>query len=129
MNIKKLVKPNVLSLRAYQAEEIPCKVKLDANESPYGFRVLQSVKTNKYPDPEAKALRNLVARGLRVKSENILHGNGSDELIYNLIVAFGGPVMFPVRLFQCTELFHRRLVRIKQKYPLMTNLTLISRAH
>ena len=62
MDIKKLVKPNVLKLKAYQAEEIHCKVKLDANESPYGFRVLHNVQTNKYPDPEAKELRKLFAR-------------------------------------------------------------------
>ena len=37
MNVKKFVKPNIYSLTAYQAKEIPCRVKLDANESPYGF--------------------------------------------------------------------------------------------
>jgi histidinol-phosphate aminotransferase len=99
MDIKKLVKPNVRSLKAYKAEEIPCKVKLDANESPYGFRVLQSVHTNKYPDPEARELRKLFARGLKVRAENVLHGNGSDELIYNLIATFGGPVLYPVPTF------------------------------
>ena len=99
MDIKKLVKPNVLKLKAYQAEEIPCKVKLDANESPYGFRVLNNIHTNKYPDPEAKELRKLFARGLKVKAENVLHGNGSDELIYNLIATFGGPVLYPTPTF------------------------------
>ena len=99
MDIKKLVKPNVLKLKAYQAEEIPCKVKLDANESPYGFRVLNNIHTNKYPDPEAKELRKLFARGLKVKVENVLHGNGSDELIYNLIATFGGPVLYPTPTF------------------------------
>ena len=78
MNIKKLVKSNIQSLHAYQAEEIPCRVKLDANESPYGKKVLKSVMTNKYPDPEAKDLRKLVAKDLKVKWENLLHGNGSD---------------------------------------------------
>ena len=98
MDIKKLVKPNVLKLKAYQAGEIPCKVKLDANESPYGFRV-NNVPTNKYPDPEAKELRKLFARGLKVRAENVLHGNGSDELIYNLIMTFGGPVLYPTPTF------------------------------
>jgi histidinol-phosphate aminotransferase len=37
MNIKRIVKKNVSLLRAYNAKEIPCRVKLDANESPYGF--------------------------------------------------------------------------------------------
>ena len=99
MDIKKLVKPNVLKLKAYHAEEIHCKVKLDANESPYGFRVLNNVQTNKYPDPEAKELKKLFARGLKIRAENVLHGNGSDELIYNLIVTFGGPVLYPAPTF------------------------------
>ncbi|MEN8264308.1 MAG: histidinol-phosphate transaminase [Nitrospirota bacterium] len=99
MNIRKLVKPNIRSLKAYHAEEIPCRVKLDANESPYGSRVLKSVMTNRYPDPEASALRKIVAKEYKVRPENLLHGNGSDELIYNLIAAFGGPVLFPVPTF------------------------------
>ena len=99
MDINKLVKSHVRKLRAYEASEIPCRVKLDANESPYGFRALKSLKTNRYPDPEANALRTVLARQLRVKSENILHGNGSDELIYYLITTFGGPVLSPVPTF------------------------------
>lgn len=95
MDIGKLVKPNIRRLKAYQAEEIPCGVKLDANESPYGFKVLKTVSTNKYPDPEAKALRKLIARGIKVSADNILHGNGSDELIYYIITTFGGPVLYP----------------------------------
>ena len=99
MNIKKLVKPNIRKLKAYHAAEVPCKIKLDANESPYGLKVLGSVMTNRYPDPEAKELRSLAAKDLGVNPENILHGNGSDELIYCLIAAFGGPVLFPVPTF------------------------------
>jgi histidinol-phosphate aminotransferase len=99
MDIKKLVKPNIRSLRAYQAEEIPCSLKLDANESPYGVKALKGVMTNRYPDPEAKALRKLIAKQYKVKAENILHGNGSDELIYYLINTFGGPVLFPTPTF------------------------------
>lgn len=99
INIASLVKSNVRSLRAYEAVEIPCKVKLDANESPYGFKALKSIKANRYPDPEAKTLRKVIAGEFKVKSENILHGNGSDELIYYLITTFGGPVLYPVPTF------------------------------
>lgn len=99
MDIKNLVKPNIRLLRAYHAEEIPCRVKLDANESPYGVKALKTVKANRYPDPEAKALRNILARQSKVKPENILHGNGSDELIQCLITTFGGPALFPTPTF------------------------------
>jgi histidinol-phosphate aminotransferase len=109
MNIKRLVKPNVLSLHAYETSEVPCRVKLDANESPYGFRAIRSVKTNRYPDPEARELRSIVARQFRVRSEMILHGNGSDELISCLITTFGGPVLFPVPTFSMYGIISRAL--------------------
>lgn len=103
MNIRKLVKKDVAALQAYRAMEIPCRVKLDANESPYGFdgalKAAASLNTNRYPDPEAKALKKLLAREFRVRPENILQGNGSDELIYYLIATFGGPVLYPVPTF------------------------------
>ncbi len=118
MNIRKLVKPNIRSLKAYHAEEIPCMVKLDANESPYGSRVLKSVMTNRYPDPEASALRKIVAKEYKVRPENLLHGNGSDELIYNLIAAFGGPVLFPVPTFSMYGIIAQILGEKKTGVPL-----------
>ena len=103
MQIEKLVRKNVRRLKPYQAKEISCRVKLDANESPYGFsdalKAVRRIETNRYPDPEAKALRAVLARMWRIRAENILHGNGSDELIYYLISTFGGPVIYPTPTF------------------------------
>jgi len=127
MDIRKFVRPNIRSLRAYNAEDIPCKVKLDANESPYsGLRVqgswsrvndiLQTL--NRYPDPQAKALKRVVAKDLRVKPGNILHGNGSDELIYYLITTFGGPVLYPVPTFSMYGIISQALGEKKIGIPL-----------
>ena len=111
MDIARLVRPNINSLSAYQAKEILCRVKLDANESPYGLSrevlaILGSGKgwdlfsrVNRYPDPEAGSLKKVIAGNLKVRPENLLQGNGSDELIYYLITTFGGPVMFPTPTF------------------------------
>lgn len=97
------LKRNIKKLRAYEAKEIPCRVKLDANESPFGFgnalRFVYSIKTNRYPDPAARELRTLLAKHWKTSMGNILHGNGSDELIFSLIAVFGGPVLFPVPTF------------------------------
>jgi histidinol-phosphate aminotransferase len=72
---------------------------IQTDESPYGFndtlKIAKKIHSNRYPDPEAKALKRLVAKGLGVKQENIIQGNGSDELIYYLIITFGGPVLYP----------------------------------
>jgi len=94
-------------LSAYQAKEIPCTAKLDANESPFGFaitqKIIQSIQINRYPDPEAKSLKKAIAKDLKIRPENILQGNGSDELIYYLITTFGGPVLFPAPIYQTRE--------------------------
>lgn len=100
LDIKKLVKPSVRKLRAYEAKEIPCRVKLDANESPFGFKLkAPNVETNRYPDPEALKLRRTLARDMKTGVDNVLVGNGSDELIYYLVTTFGGPVLFPTPTF------------------------------
>lgn len=115
IDIRKLVRPNIRNLRAYSAKEIPCKVKLDANESPYALdsekviKAAGTLKTNRYPDPEAKELREVVARRFGVRPENILQGNGSDELISYLITTFGGPVLFPVPTFSMYGIISRAL--------------------
>jgi histidinol-phosphate aminotransferase len=103
-DIKNLVRPVIRHLHPYDAKKIPCKVKLDANESPFEFKgdlfhVLKFLKTNRYPDPEAKELKVVIGRRYGVSSENILAGNGSDELIYYLITTFGGPVLHPIPTF------------------------------
>lgn len=122
MDIKKLVKKEVSSLKAYNAKEVPCRIKLDANESPYGFadsvKLIAGIRTNRYPDPEAKALRQLIAKDLGVKPENILFGNGSDELICYLITTFGGPVSYPVPTFTMYGIIGQALGEKKIEIPL-----------
>lgn len=103
IDFSKLAKPNIRSLKPYEAKEIPCKVKLDANESPYTIDIAPNKKIlqrlNRYPDPEAKELKKAISKNLKIKPDNILMGNGSDELIYYLITTFGGPVLYPVPTF------------------------------
>ncbi|MDI6889479.1 MAG: histidinol-phosphate transaminase [Thermodesulfovibrionales bacterium] len=130
MDIKKFVRPNICSLQAYEAKEITCKVKLDANEAPYGLssRVLASLMSpkslrlfgglNRYPDPEAKSLKKLISRYFGVRPENILHGNGSDELIYYLITTFGGPVIYPVPTFSMYGIIAQAIGEKKIEIPL-----------
>jgi histidinol-phosphate aminotransferase len=106
IDFTKLARPNILSLKPYEAKEIPCKVKLDANESPYSLppeKIFLAKNffsaLNRYPDPEAKQLKKAVSKALKVNTENMLFGNGSDELIYYLITAFGGTILYPTPIF------------------------------
>lgn len=122
MDIRKLVKKQVSALKAYDAKEVPCRTKLDANESPYGFadavESIAGIRTNRYPDPEAGALRRLIAKDLGVNPGNILFGNGSDELIYYLIATFGGPVSYPVPTFSMYGIIGQALGEKKIEVPL-----------
>ncbi|MGW8273304.1 MAG: histidinol-phosphate transaminase, partial [Thermodesulfovibrionales bacterium] len=121
--MQRLVKSNVRSLAPYKVTDVQCRIKLDANESPYGFsralNALGALKTNRYPDPEARELRRILGRVWGVGEDSILQGNGSDELIFYLVATFGGPVLFPVPTFSMyaiiATVFGERTVEVPLK--------------
>jgi histidinol-phosphate aminotransferase len=90
--LKKLIRPLVRELHAYVPGEQPKikgLIKLNTNENPYppSSRVLRAIKNavdgrlRLYPNPMAERLREKLARLHRCKPENIIVGNGSDELL------------------------------------------------
>ena len=86
------LKPSVEKLQAYFVNDIPYKVKLDANEgSNYllkdGFKI-DNFQPNLYPDSDSKVLREKMSRYYGCKTENIMAGNGSSELINIVINAY-----------------------------------------
>ncbi len=86
------LKPSVEKLQAYFVNDIPYKVKLDANEgSNYllkdGFKI-DGFKPNLYPDSDSKLLREKMAQYYGCVSENIMVGNGSSEIINTVINAY-----------------------------------------
>ena len=111
INIQKMVKKNIRELEAYKPEEILCPIRMEANENPFTInsslkeRVLESISKiplNRYPDSLATDLRELISTKSVIKPENIIVGNGSDELIQMLITAFcekEDKVLFPVPTF------------------------------
>jgi histidinol-phosphate aminotransferase len=61
-------------------------IKLDANENPYGpppatLLALQNVAISRYPDPDGILLKERIADYTGTRPEQIVLGNGSDELI------------------------------------------------
>jgi len=130
--ISSLVRPNIRALKSYGAKEIRCRVKLDANESPFSplpFSKLEPGKKlllafNRYPDPEGKALKGVISKNLKVPAQNILLGNGSDEIIYYLITTIGGPVLFPVPTFVMYDIIARGLGEKAIPVPLDENFDL-----
>lgn len=98
----KLVRPLVEQLHGYVPGEQPKikgLIKLNTNENPYppSPKVLRAVKAavdgrlRLYPDPTAQVLRGKLARLHRCAPENIIIGNGSDELLGLATRAFVEP--------------------------------------
>ena len=99
---KNLIRPLVRELHAYVPGEQPKikgLVKLNTNENPYppSPRVLAAVQAavdgrlRLYPDPTAQALREKLAKLHRCKPENIMVGNGSDEVLALAVRGFVEP--------------------------------------
>ncbi|WP_051178626.1 histidinol-phosphate transaminase [Thermodesulfovibrio thiophilus] len=103
-NANLIVRDFIKKLKPYEIKEIPYKIKLDANESPFPVKLSDittdvDIDLNRYPDPEAIQLKKALSKKLKISYKDIIVGNGSDELIYYLILTFGGPVIYPVPTF------------------------------
>ncbi len=96
------VRPDVQALSAYAVPEVGDALKLDAMENPYAWpddstraawlETLASVSANRYPDPRAGALAaRLRAHTGLPDGQQLLLGNGSDELIQLITLALARP--------------------------------------
>ncbi|MFT6716472.1 MAG: histidinol-phosphate aminotransferase [Saprospiraceae bacterium] len=88
-DINKIARPSILSLKPYSSarDEFTgqAKVYLDANENPY------DTKYNRYPDPFQLGVKTLLSNIKSIPVEQIILGNGSDEIIDLIIRSFCEP--------------------------------------
>jgi len=93
-------RPNVAAIKPYHLPEVKAGIILSANESPYNLpqRVIDEIKEefdriayNRYPDPLSLELRRLIGEHYGLGAKNVFVGNGGDEVIQNLFIAYGGP--------------------------------------
>ncbi len=94
---KKFYRDTLKELKPYDPHEMPYKVKLNANENPYGLpeeiieEILwkaKNIKYSRYPNANSVKLSEAVSAFWGLTRDNIVIGNGSDELIDYLIKAF-----------------------------------------
>ena len=99
-----LVRPHIRFLTPYAPGEQPKEtslIKLNTNENPYGPspKVLDAVRNavgeqlRLYPSPTADSLRHKLASLHDISVDQIIVGNGSDELLALAIRAFVEPVV------------------------------------
>ncbi|MGR9054061.1 MAG: histidinol-phosphate transaminase [Gammaproteobacteria bacterium] len=97
----------ILSMKAYHVADAAGLIKLDAMENPYHWPEpviqnwldrLKDSELNRYPDPEARALKFALRRVYGIsEAAEILLGNGSDEIILLLQMALtpGAKILAP----------------------------------
>ncbi|UII75917.1 histidinol-phosphate transaminase [Flagellimonas sp. HMM57] len=90
-NIQGLVRETVKDLKPYSSARDEYvsdgseMIFLDANENPFENGL------NRYPDPQQRSLKTLLAEEKQVSEKNILLGNGSDEVLDLIFRAFCEP--------------------------------------
>ena len=91
-DINNLVRENVRKMKPYSSArdefedfDTADMIFLDANENPFENGV------NRYPDPQQMNVKGILAKQKNVKSNQILLGNGSDEVLDLLFRAFCEP--------------------------------------
>ena len=91
MILENLIRENVKKLSPYSSARDEFEqftkpmIYLDANENPFSNGV------NRYPDPQQKELKAIIADKNNVSKDNILLGNGSDEVLDLIFRAFCEP--------------------------------------
>ena len=92
MNVLDLVRDNIKNIKPYSSARDEYKdatsesmIFLDANENPFENGV------NRYPDPQQNDVKDLLVNIKKIPKENILLGNGSDEVLDLIFRAFCEP--------------------------------------
>nr|BAL52408.1 histidinol-phosphate aminotransferase [uncultured Gammaproteobacteria bacterium]BAL56670.1 histidinol-phosphate aminotransferase [uncultured Gammaproteobacteria bacterium] len=93
-------RPEILKATAYSVAAAEGRIKLDAMENPYPWpeslvegwlNYLSQARPNRYPDPEASALKAALRRYANLPEDaEVLLGNGSDEIIQIVLLALAG---------------------------------------
>lgn len=92
--------PQLADIVPYDPKYIPADLFMSANENPCDIaddlrkeieRAIRKVNLNRYPDPLANELRDMIAEANGLERECVLIGNGGDELLFNTALAWGGP--------------------------------------
>ncbi len=119
--------PHIDRLSGYVPGEQPRStgvIKLNTNENPYppSPRVAEAIqealdgRLRRYPDPVGSAFRESVARKHGVTPQNVLVGNGSDDLLTILTRSFAGPgdvIVYPTPSY----ILYRTLAELQDARP------------
>jgi histidinol-phosphate aminotransferase len=113
-------RPGVRDVEPYVSPQIPVAVRLNTNEVPVplpgGFTqdladAVGSLPLNRYPDGQMTRLREDLAARVGHSVEGTWTANGSNEIITELLLAYGGPGRTAI-VFEPTYLLHSRIAAL-----------------
>ena len=113
-------RPGVRDVEPYASPQPDVPVRLNTNECPHplpeGFfaelaRAVEDLPLHRYPDAEMTRLREELAGHHGHTSEGTWAANGSNEILTQLLLAYGGPGR-TAAIFEPTYLLHARLCRL-----------------
>ncbi len=123
-----MIRNDIKQLAAYRVQEAEGLIKLDAMENPYALPaslrrtwagVISRLPINRYPDSEMLELRRAIASRDGLEADQVLIGNGSDEIIQMLLMAADhGVCILPQPTFAMYEIICRWLGRPVAAVPL-----------
>ncbi|HWO71904.1 MAG TPA: histidinol-phosphate transaminase [Actinomycetota bacterium] len=110
-------RPGLREVEPYQAPQLEVRARLNTNECPYplpeGFvedlaRAVRELPLHRYPDREATRLREGLAEAAGHAPEGTWVANGSNEVLLQLLLAYGGPGRTAL-VFPPTYALHERI--------------------
>ncbi|MBN4073503.1 histidinol-phosphate transaminase [Mariprofundus ferrooxydans] len=129
-----MIRNDIKALSAYHVPDSAGLIKLDAMENPFPMpdalqtdwaECLASVPINRYPDADMAVLRGKIAAHAGVNTDQILLGNGSDEIIQMIIMAINpGTCVIPSPTFVMYDLISRWFKRPVASAPLAKDFSL-----
>lgn len=130
--------PEVRELEPYVPGEQPKiqnLLKLNTNENPYppSPKVVEAVQAvlheqadvlRLYPDPDATALKQAIAKQQNIDVSQVFVGNGSDEVLAHIFKAFflqDEPILYPDITYSFYPVYSQFLAQKQKEIPLNEN--------
>ena len=104
----------------YHSPQLAVEVRLNTNESPLPppdqwvdeiQKAVTTIEWNRYPDRNAFELTSQLAESHGVQANNVIPGNGSNEIIQAILLAYGGNNRSAI-LFEPTYAMHAQIAKI-----------------
>ncbi len=115
-------RPGLRQVGPYDSPQLDVAVRLNANECPVPLpaafsedlaAAVRDLPLNRYPDGEMKALRHALAARTGHPTDGVWPANGSNEVLTQLLQAYGGPGR-SAAVFEPTYVLHRRVCWLTQ---------------